>query len=73
MATAARHSRAQSSHDWVRERADMRGRTAAANGKPYSANPYNRISEKDLHLAWSEGHNAQRAMASAHRDRGLFG
>lgn len=73
MATAARHSRMQSSHEYVRERADMKGRAAAANGKPYSANPYSRISQKELHLAWSEGHNAQRAMAAARRDQGLFG
>lgn len=47
-------------HDPAVERAAERlGALAAMQGKPYEANPYSMRPE--LHLAWSQGHNSQRA------------
>lgn len=52
-------------HDPAVERAAKRlGALAAMQGKPYEANPYS--GRPELHLAWSEGHNGQRA-ATLHK------
>lgn len=46
---------------WVLGRAKNAGRTAAVHGKPYSANPFDRQTQPEQHLAWSEAHNGMRA------------
>ncbi|MBS7671624.1 hypothetical protein [Croceicoccus gelatinilyticus] len=41
-------------------KADGQGRAAACRGEAYSENPYGQH-QPDLRLAWSQGHNGQRA------------
>lgn len=72
MASAARQSRPLSSHEWIRERAVMKDRTAAAKGEGRGTNPYTRLKAADLHEAWLEGFEMQEAGVEATRDRGLF-
>lgn len=62
--TAQQQTRLPSSLEWLHRQAEARGREAAAAGKHVSTNPYNRYSELNLHLAWSEGHRMQEPISS---------
>ena len=44
-----------------KEAAENEGKTAAVNGKQYADNPYDAQTQKEEHLAWSQGHNGMRA------------
>lgn len=47
------------------EEAYCAGKEAAGNGTPYGENPYPK--DSDLRLAWSKGHNAERASRAIDR------